>query len=188
MTSKFEIIAAVTKETPTSKVGVTLSMEPDDEYPFVSKLSDVSPFHETGLKIGMKVLSINSVDLKGKPLKECTGIIKSAVREVVILATFEDLVENTEDGLIAKKGYRELNLPRWYIPDYLVAAGVTEEDWGKIYDMVHDKLLPSLRETEVSDHKLRYRFSYYVSGQRYGAEVRILLYDTKKVLYIELTF
>ena len=105
------------------------------------------------------------------------------------MASFENLVENTEDGLIAKTGYRELNPPRWYIPDHLVTAGVTEEDWGKIYDMVHDKLLPSLRETEVSDHKLRYLFNNYVSGQQsYGAGVRILLYDTKNLLYIELTF
>lgn len=60
-------------------MGVTLSIEPDGEYPFVSNFSNISPFPETGLKIGMKVLSINNVDLKGKPLKECTGIIKSAV-------------------------------------------------------------------------------------------------------------
>jgi len=190
MASQFEIIALVTKKTKASKVGIRLNVEPDDEYPLVIKLSDNSPFHETGLKIGMKVLSVNSVDLKGMSPEECAGIIKNAVGEVVILASFEDLLENAEDGLIAKKDYRDLNLPRWYVPDNLVTAGVTEEDWGKIYDMVHDKLLPSLKEAEELDDKVRHGFDRYVTGQMvggfvgFGQEVRILLRDSKKVLYI----
>ena len=106
------------------------------------------------------------------------------------MASSEDLVENAGEGSIAKKGYRDLNLLRWSIPDNLVAAGVIEDEWGKIHDMTYDKLLPSLRETEVPDHRLRQLFDYYVGGEMiggvvgFGKEVRILLHDSKKVLHI----
>lgn len=168
ITSKFDILASVTKEAPDSKVGVTLGIEADDEYPFVSKMKKSSPFSDTDLTIGMRVLSINGVDLKGKPLKECTGIIKDAPAKVDILASVEEV---EKEGLFIHDEFSRMNLPRWYIPSYLVTAGVTEEEWGKIYDMVHVKLFPVLRNTLGSEYTLGHVFQGYVGSQIVGSVI-----------------
>jgi len=189
MTSKFEILASVTKEAPHSKVGVTLGIEPDGEYeyPFVSKMKKSSPFSETELSVGMRVLSINGIDLKGKFLKECTQIIKSAPSKVEILASIEDMEKK---GLIIHDDFSSINLPRWYIPSYLVTAGVTEGEWSKIYDMIHDKLYPALSNTIGCDNILSQVYGGYVNSQMvggvigFGVEVRPILREFEKLLFV----
>jgi len=187
MKSKFEILASVTKEAPHSKVGVTFGIEPDGEYPFVSKMKKSSPFSETDLSVGMRVLSINDIDLKGKFLKECTGIIKSAPSKVKILASVEDM---EKEGLIIHDDFSSINLPRWYIPSYLVTAWVTEGEWSKIYDMIHDKLYPALRNTIGCDNILSQVFGGYVNSQMvggvvvFGVEVRPILRKFEKFLFV----
>lgn len=145
-----------------------MGIKADNEYPFVSKMKKSSPFSETDLRIGMRVLSINVVDLKGKPLKECTGIIKDAPAKVDILASVEEV---EKEGLIIHDDFSRMNLPRWYIPSYLVTAGVTEEEWSKIYDMIHVYLFPVLRNTIGCENILSHVLGGYVGSQMVGGVV-----------------
>ena len=76
---------SVEKEQGNSPVG--LGIKEVNGQLYVSKVSNTSPFHDTRLQIGVKILSINDVPCDGMTYKTATDIIKAAEKQVCISAT-----------------------------------------------------------------------------------------------------
>lgn len=80
--------ATITKESPESKVGIGLKTVNSSNV-FISTIRDDSPFVNTSLEVGHRVLSVNDQDVKGMNNKEVIGLIQAAPSTLTIVATDE---------------------------------------------------------------------------------------------------
>jgi len=172
-----ELVVTFIKDTPKSRIGLVLTGS--ETYPCVKKLLKASPLNTTGLKPGMIISSINDVDLKGKSLDECLGVISDAEKELVFVAYYQRKhMEDLAKGGIYINEDENIIVPREFIPDYLTVAGVTDKEWNKLYDLI-EEMVPVFARAKLTQHAVRDLLNGYWWKQNvttqiigFGTEVR----------------
>ena len=145
--------ATITKLSKDQSIGIGL--QKDENYGLV--ISDINldgPLGESGLKKGMKLLTINSIEVSGLPSKEAVKILKEIkATEGKLVLTAEDpadvtflLTENVRTGdkgkvykTTSKAMKRDINNA---MPTLLKEAGVPTNTFRRVYNLIESELLP----------------------------------------------
>ncbi len=164
-----ELVVTFMKDTPKSKIGLVLTES--ETYPCVKKLSKTSPLNTTKLKPGMIISSINDVNLKGKSLNECLGLIADAEKELVFVAYYQrKQMEDVAEGGLYINEDENIMVPREFIPDYLTVAGVTDKEWNKLYDLV-EEMVPVFARAKLTQHAVRDILKGYWWKQNFTTQI-----------------
>ena len=80
------IIATMTKERADQKLGISLARDSRHGLYVISMLSPTSPFAIMGLKVGMKILKINNIEITGQPMTVAMTLLKESIGDVTVTA------------------------------------------------------------------------------------------------------
>ena len=78
-------MATVAKEEKDQKLGITLARDPQGHFT-VSVLNPSSPFLIMGLEVGMRVISINDVEITGQRMADVLELMKESIGDVTVIA------------------------------------------------------------------------------------------------------
>lgn len=174
--------ATITKQSKNQSIGIGLK---ETDYGLtISSINSEGPLSQTCLKTGMKLLTINSIDVRGLSSKEAVKILKdvegklalSAVDIVPANITFqvnvsrdrEDNGQITERLIAAMK--RDINNAT---PTIFMEAGVPSNTFSKIHTLIESELLPpavALRshDTTYDKEMISYTSKQMVKGGLIG--------------------
>lgn len=155
------VVATVTKAFKEQRLGIGLV---NGEYgPKISSIVADGLFHLSNLRVGMRLLSINSVQVNNISHEEAVQILKAAEGQVIIVAdevvppkiTFNLYKSATE--IKAKMGTG--------MPTLLSEAGVPCNTCNRIYTLIEGELLPAAMASSKQDYIYNTEMDLYTSKQ-----------------------
>jgi hypothetical protein len=144
--------ATITKHSKDQSIGIGLAQDPNYGL-VISSINAEGPLSQSCLKKGMKLLTINNIEVSRLSTKEAVQILKDAEGKLVLSAeevvpaniTFlvECKVSRAENGQLNEKivGMMKHDI-NYSMPTIFKEAGVPSETFCRIYKLIDSELLP----------------------------------------------
>ena len=160
-------VASVTKAFKDQRLGIGLV---NGEYgPKISSIVADGLFHLSNLRVGMRLLSINNIQVNDISHEEAVQILKAAEGQVIIVA--DEVVPpkitfNFYKSATSTRGEMEIKAKMGNgMPTLLSEAGVPCNTFNRIYTLIEGELLPAAMASSKQDYIYNTEMGQYTSKQ-----------------------
>ncbi len=162
------VVATVTKQSKNQRLGIHMTTSGSSQHgPTILSIAMDGRFRTSNLTVGMQVLSINNIEMKGVSSSDAARILKDSEGQVVVCAinvnnagvppqiTFQRLTITVNEWetpyKVNERGtpyevYHDVKMERVgsnAMPTILKEAGVPQETFRHIYTFIESKLMPA---------------------------------------------